>query len=591
MRTVRRNNTAKQVQAKQSQTKQGSAQQSNGSLRRRYFFMLSLWALLSVGLLVRAVDLHVLQHEFLARQGDMRNLRVEPLAAHRGVISDRHGRPLAVSTPVTTLWANPREALESRDEWSKLSGNKVLDSKALAQRVLSNSQREFIYLARHLAPEQAKQVLDQRVPGVYALTEYRRYYPAAEVTSHIVGFTNIDDIGQEGVELSFEENLRGEPGRKRVVRDLHRRVIQDIEIIDEARPGQDVQLSIDLRLQYLAYRELMGAVNRHGARSGSVVVLDANTGEILAMVNQPGYNPNSRAGLTPAAMRNRAVTDLFEPGSTLKTMTMAAALESGKITPRSMIDTTPGTIRVSGKTIRDHRNYGVMDMTTAFSKSSNVMTTKLALKMQPQELQGLLTKFGFGMATGIPFPGESDGVMPLRANWRDIEQATLSYGYGMSTTALQLARAYATVANDGVRLPVSLTRLNEVPKGERVISSATASMLVNMLGVVVAEGTARQAKVEGYQVGGKTGTVHKIVNGAYADDNYLSLFAGMAPLDNPRYVTVVVIDDPAGKSYYGGDVAAPVFSKVMEGVLRTLNVAPDATQGIWAGGNAAGGRS
>lgn len=566
-------------------------QQSDSSLRRRYIFMLSIWILLGTGLLVRAVDLHVLQHEFLARQGDMRNLRVEPLAAHRGVISDRHGRPLAVSTPVTTLWANPREALESRESWSKLSGNKVLDSKALAQRVLPNSKREFIYLARHLAPEQAQHVLDLRVPGIYALTEYRRYYPAAEVTSHIVGFTNIDDIGQEGVELSFEENLRGESGRKRVVRDLLGRVIQDIEIIDEARPGQDVQLSIDLRLQYLAYRELMSAVNRHGARSGSVVVLDANTGEILAMVNQPGYNPNGRTGLTPSAMRNRAVTDLFEPGSTLKTMTMAAAFESGMVTPRSMIDTTPGTIRVSGKTIHDHRNYGVMDITTAFSKSSNVALTKLALKMQPQQLQGMLSQFGFGTATGIPFPGESDGVMPLRAHWREIEQATLSYGYGMSTTALQLASAYATVANDGVRLPVSLTRLVEPPQGERVISSATATMLVNMLGVVVAEGTATQAQVEGYQVGGKTGTVHKIVNGAYADDNYLSLFAGMAPLDNPRYVTVVVIDDPAGKAYYGGEVAAPVFSKVMEGVLRTLNVAPDASQGIWAGGTVAGGRS
>lgn len=570
----------------------GAPRNSNGSLRKRYLFMVGFWALLGIGLLIRAVDLHVVQHEFLSRQGDMRNLRVEPLAAHRGVISDRHGRPLAVSTPVITLWANPREALESRDTWTRLNGNKVLDSKALAQRVLPNAQREFIYLSRHLAPEQARDVLEQRVPGIYALTEYRRYYPAAEVTSHIVGFTNIDDIGQEGIELSFEESLRGEPGRKRVVRDLIGRVIQDIEIIDEARPGQDVQLSIDLRLQYLAYRELMSAVSRHNANGGSVVVLDAATGEILAMVNQPGYNPNSRVGLSPAAMRNRAVTDLFEPGSTLKTITMATALEAGMVTPRSMIDTRPGTMRVQGKTIRDHRNYGVLDVAAAFGKSSNVMTTKLALKMQPQQLQSMLDKFGFGRATGIAFPGESDGVLPLRSRWRDIEQATLSYGYGVSVTALQLAQAYAVVANDGVRLPVSLTRVNEAPQGERVISSATASMLVDMLGVVVTDdGTARQARVNGYQVGGKTGTVHKIVNGAYADDNYLSLFAGLAPLDNPRYVAVVVIDDPAGKAYYGGEVAAPVFSRVMEGVLRTLNVTPDATQGIWAGGSAAGGRS
>jgi cell division protein FtsI (penicillin-binding protein 3) len=563
-----------------------------GSLRRRYLLVVGFWGVLVVGLLFRAVDLHVLQHEFLARQGDMRNLRVEPLAAYRGVISDRDGRPLAVSTPVTTLWANPREALEARDSWSKLSANKVLDNKMLAQRVLPNAQREFIYLARHLAPEQAKLVLDQRVPGIYSLTEYRRYYPAAEVTSHLVGFTNIDDIGQEGIELSFEQTLRGETGRKRVVRDLLGRVIQDIEILDEARPGQDVQLSIDLRLQYLAYRELMSAVTRHNARGGTVVVLDARTGEVLAMVNQPGYNPNNRAGISPSAMRNRAATDLFEPGSTLKTMTLAAALEAGMVTPRSVVDTRPGTMRVAGKTIRDHRNYGVMDITTAFSKSSNITTTQLALKMQPQQLQNMLDKFGFGRATGIPFPGESDGVLPLRARWRDIEQATLSYGYGMSVTALQLAQAYAAVANDGVRVPVSLQRVSEAPVGERVVSSSTAQMLVDMLGAVVSdEGTARLARVNGYRVGGKTGTVHKIVNGAYADDNYLSLFAGIAPLEAPRYVAVVVIDDPAGKAYYGGEVAAPVFSRVMEGVLRTLNVAPQVEPGVWAGGSISGGRS
>jgi cell division protein FtsI (penicillin-binding protein 3) len=562
------------------------------SLRRRYLFMIGAWGVLGLGLLARAVDLHVLQHDFLARQGDMRNLRIEPLAAYRGVISDRDGRPLAVSTPVTTLWANPREALESREAWTRLTNNPVLDSKTLAQRVMPNAQREFIYLARHLAPEQARQVLDQRVPGIYSLTEYRRYYPAAEVTSHLVGFTNIDDIGQEGVELAFEEALRGHTGRKRVVRDLIGRVIQDIEILNEPRPGKDLQLSIDLRLQYLAYRELLAAVSRHKATAGSVVVLDAKTGEILAMVNQPGYNPNNRVGLTPAAMRNRAVTDVFEPGSTLKTMTIAAALEAGMVTPRSIIDTRPGTMRVAGKTIRDHRNYGVMDLTMAFAKSSNVTTTQLALKMEPQQFQMLLDRFGFGRATGIPFPGESDGVLPLRARWRDIEQATLSYGYGMSVTALQLAQAYAVVANDGVRLPVSLTRVSQPPAGERVISPATATMLLDLLGAVVSDdGTARQARVNGYRVGGKTGTVHKIINGAYAEDNYLSLFAGVAPLDAPRYVAVVVIDDPAGKAYYGGEVAAPVFSRVMEGVLRTMNVPPARTPGVWAGGEAAGGRS
>lgn len=565
---------------------------NSASLRRRYRFMMAAWGVLAVCVLWRAYDLHVHQHEFLARQGDMRNLRIEPLAAHRGVITDRDGRPLAVSTPVTTLWANPREALESRESWTRLQNNPVLDSKQLAQRILPNGQREFVYLARHLAPEQAQQVLEKRIPGIYALTEYRRYYPAAEVASHLVGFTNIDDVGQEGIELSFEAQLRGHSGRKRVVRDLLGRVIQDIEIIDAARPGANVRLSIDLRLQYLAYRELLAAVNRHHATGGSVVVMDAWTGEILAMVNQPGYNPNSRSGLTAAALRNRAVTDVFEPGSTIKTMTMAAALEAGMVTPSSIIDTRPGTMRVAGKTIRDHRNYGVIDLTTAFSRSSNVATTQLALKMEPQYLQNLLDGFGLGRATGIPFPGESDGVLPIRPRWRDIEQATLSYGYGLSVTAVQLAQAYAVVANDGVRLPVSLTRVDTIPQGVRVISSNTAAVLTNLLGAVLGEeGTARQARVDGYAVGGKTGTVHKIINGAYAGDRYMSLFAGIGPLSEPRYVTVVVIDDPAGKAFYGGEVAAPVFSRVMGGALRALNVAPDNAPGVWAGGSSAGGRS
>ena len=563
-----------------------------GNLRRRYRLMLVLWALLGLALLARAADLQLRQQEFLSRQGDLRNLRIEPLAAHRGVITDRDGRPLAVSTPVTTLWANPGEVLEAQDRWSRLHDNPVLDSKTLSQRVLPNTDREFVYLARHLAPDQARQVLDEQIPGIYALTEYRRFYPAAEVTSHVVGFTNIDDVGQEGIELAFEDVLRGESGRKRVVRDLRGRVIQDIDIIEQAQPGQDVRLSIDLRLQYLAYRELISAVRQHRAQGGTIVVLDADNGEVLAMVNQPGYNPNQRQDMRTGALRNRAVTDLFEPGSTLKTMTLAAALESGMVTPDTRIDTRPGTLRVGSKTIRDHRNYGVIDITTAFSKSSNVTTSKLALQMAPQYLQQVLARFGFGQATGVRFPGESNGSLPLRQQWRDIEQATLSYGYGISTTALQLAQAYAVIANGGERVPVSLLPVTAAPIVERVLSADTAQTLVSLLGEVVGDqGTARQARVTGYRVGGKTGTVHKLVNGRYADDHYLSLFVGIAPLEAPRYVTVVVIDDPAGKAYYGGEVAAPVFSRVMEGVLRTLNVPPAITPGVWAGGAVSGGRS
>lgn len=561
-------------------------------VQRRYRLLLLVWALLTVALLARAVDLQIRQHDFLAQQGDMRNLRIEPLAAHRGVITDRDGRPLAVSTPVTTLWANPGEVLKAQDSWSRLQNNPVLNRKKLSQKVLPNKHREFVYLARHLAPDQAHQVLQQQVPGIYSLTEYRRFYPAAEVTSHVVGFTNIDDVGQEGIELAFEDTLRGASGRKRVVRDLLGRVIQDIDIIEEARAGQDVSLSIDLRLQYLAYRELISATRQHDASGGSVVVLDAHTGEVLAMVNQPGYNPNQRQDMPKDALRNRAVTDVFEPGSTLKTMTMAAALETGMVTPATRIDTRPGTLRVGNKTIRDHRNYGVIDITTAFSKSSNVAASKLALQMGPRQLQQTLARFGFGQATGVRFPGESNGNLPLRQTWRDIEQATLSYGYGMSTTALQLAQAYAVIANGGKRVPLSLRRVSEPAIADRVLSANTAHTLVSLLGAVVSdEGTARRAAVPGYRVGGKTGTVHKLVNGRYADDHYLSLFVGIAPLQAPRYVTVVIIDDPAGKAYYGGEVAAPVFSRVMEGVLRTLNVPPAVTPGVWAGGDIAGGRS
>ncbi|MCK0537946.1 peptidoglycan D,D-transpeptidase FtsI family protein [Alcanivorax quisquiliarum] len=543
-------------------------------------------AFLAAGALLlgwRAVDLHVMQHEFLARQGELRNLRIEPLAAHRGVITDRANRPLAVSTPVTTLWANPREVLAAREQWSKLTGNPVVDSRTLAQRVEANASREFIYLARHLAPEQAQQVLAQKVPGIYPLTEYRRYYPAGEVTSHLVGFTNIDDVGQEGIELSMDARLRGQPGRKRVVRDLHGRVIQDIAVLQEAHPGSNVALSIDLRLQYLAYRELLAAVTRNQATGGSAVVLDARTGEVLAMVNQPAYNPNNRAGVQTAALRNRAITDVFEPGSTIKPLTVAAALESGLVNVSSTVDTRPGTIRVANKTIRDYRNYGVIDIATVLTKSSNVGTTKLALAMDDQVLPGFMERFGFGLPTAIPFPGESSGMMPIRTRWRDIETAALSYGYGVSVTALQLARAYAVIANGGVKLPLSLEKVEQPPQGERIISEAHANALVNMLESVISEGTARRASVPGYRVAGKTGTVHKLTTAGYADDRYMALFAGFAPADDPRIVTVVVVDDPRGEAYFGGLVAAPVFSNIMAGVLRMLNFEPEQPAGIYAG--------
>ena len=567
---------------------------------RRLHVLLAGLGLCAIALGWRAVDLHVMQHDFLQRQGDLRNLRIEPLVAHRGVIRDREGRPLAVSTPVTTLWANPREVLAARETWGRLRDNPVLSTAALASRVEANANREFIYLSRHLAPEQAEQVLALRIPGIYPLTEYRRYYPAGEVTSHLVGFTNIDEVGQEGIELARESVLRATPGRKKVVRDLHGRVIQDIEVLDEPHSGQDVYLSIDLRLQYLAYRELLAAVTRHRATGGSAVVMDARTGEILAMVNQPSYNPNNRAGVRTSALRNRAVTDVFEPGSTVKPFTVAAALESGLVTPATEIDTRPGTMRVANKTIRDHRNYGVIDVATVLTKSSNVGTTKLALDMDDQALPGFLERVGLGIHSGVHFPGESAGMLPIRQNWRDIEKASLSYGYGVSVTALQLARAYSVLANDGRRLPVSLERVDSEQVAERnrfadqVVSPVYARAIVDMLETVVSEeGTARRAKVPGYRVAGKTGTVHKLLPSGYADDRYVALFAGVAPAEDPRIVTVVVVDDPRGRDYFGGLVAAPVFSNIMAGVLRTLDIEPEAPTppAIYAGVERRGDRS
>ena len=541
-----------------------SARQANSSLRWR--FMLVFWAGCACVLVGRAVQLQVVQHDFLADQGDIRNLRVEPVAAHRGVIQDRAGRPLAVSTPVTTLWANPGEALEHQEQWARLGNNPIIDSRAFASRVNSHKGKEFIYLARGLAPEQAQTVLAKQVPGIHPLTEYRRYYPAGEVTSHLVGFTDIDER------------------RKKVVRDLLGRVIQDIEVLEPAAPGQDITLSLDLRLQYLAYKELLSATRRFKARGGSAVVLDIKTGEVLAMVNQPAYNPNNRGNLDTASLRNRAVTDLFEPGSTIKPFTVAAAMEQGLVTPTTAINTHPGYLRVGSKTIRDHRDYGVIDVTTVLTKSSNVGVSKLALSMDAMVLPGYLERFGFGQRTGIDYPGESDGMLPLRARWRDVERAALSYGYGVSTTALQLAQAYAILANDGRRVPLSLLKVDQPPEGEQVIAPASAQSIVRMLETVVSiEGTASRAQISGYQVAGKTGTVHKVTANGYADDRYIGLFAGIAPASNPRVAAVVVIDDPRGESYYGGLVAAPVFSAIVGGVLRTLHVPPDKTDGLIAG--------
>lgn len=549
--------------------------------RRRVAVVALAMLVISGALLWRAVDLHVVRKDFLQQQGDARYLRVVTEQAHRGVIMDRNGEPLAISTPVDSIWANPRELVQAPAQWPQLARALSLDLGELKDKLARNSQREFIWLKRHVSPQLAQAVLNLQIPGVDSQREYHRYYPAGEVTAHLVGVTNIDDAGQEGIELAYNNWLKSTPGSKRVIKDRLGRAVEDVEQVSAPQPGQDLILSIDRRIQYLAYRELMSAVEKNRAVSGSAVVLDARTGEVLAMVNQPSYNPNNRNDRDSAHLRNRAMTDMFEPGSTIKPFTVAAALEQGQFKPGSVVDTTPGLLRVGRKTIRDERNYGIIDVSTIIQKSSNVGASKMALSIPPKALWQTLTNVGFGFDSGSGFPGEAMGQLTNYSGWSELQRATLSFGYGLSVTALQLARAYTVFANDGVLLPVTLLRKASLPdqispEPERVMSKATARAIRHMLERVVKKGgTGTRAQVRGYRVAGKTGTAKVSGPGGYTGHDYTSVFAGMAPASNPRLVMVVVINEPRGDEYYGGLVAAPVFSRVMSGALRLLDVAPD----------------
>ena len=524
----------------------------------------------------RAARLQLVEHDFLQEQGDARFLRTVQVAAHRGMILDRNGEPLAVSTPVQSVWANPRELLATPAELSALAGLLGLDVDRLQRLIGQRKDREFVYLRRHLPPERAQQVMELGLSGVYLQREYRRYYPAGEVAGHLIGFTNVDDHGQEGLELAYDEWLSGEPGLKRVIKDGQRHIVENVENIRTARPGKDLRLSIDRRIQYLAYRELKAAVRAHRARSGSVVVLDAASGEVLALANQPAFNPNNRRRLRPDRLRNRALTDVFEPGSTMKPFVIAAALESGRYSASSRINTSPGLFQLGAHTVRDMHNYGVLDLTGVLRKSSNVAAARIALSLSPERLWGLLSGAGFGISTGSGFPGEADGHLASWHRWRDIERATLAYGYGLSVTAVQLAQAYSLFANEGRRLPLTLVRRERPQRGERVFSPQVAASVRHMMEAVVHEGgTAPRAAIPGYRVAGKTGTVHKSVAGGYARDRYVSVFAGLAPASHPRLVAVVVVNEPRAGGHFGGVVAGPVFSRVMAGALRLLNIAPD----------------
>ncbi len=527
-------------------------------------------------MLWRAFYLQILNNDFLRNHGDARSLRTVTIPAHRGMITDRNNEPLAISTPVDSIWVTPREVLEQEEHLPQLAAMLETRADELRQVLTDRLGREFLYLKRHVSPDLARRVNDLGMKGVHLRREYKRYYPAGEVASHLVGFTNVDDSGQEGVELAFDHWLRGTPGEKRVLKDRLGRVVQNVESIQPARPGKDLHLSIDRRVQYLAYRELKSAVQRHGARGGSLVMLDAKTGEVMAMAVQPAYNPNNRSGLKSENYRNRAVTDVFEPGSTLKPFTIAAALMSGEYDSDSKIATGPGYVRVSNHTIEDVRNYGTLDLAGIIKKSSNVGASKIALSLGPKPLWRLYTDLGFGLPTGSGFPGESAGVLNSYQNWSEVELATIAFGYGISMTTLHLAQAYAAIANDGVMQPVSLQRLDDSINGRRIMPAPVARKVRRMLEAVVQDGgTGRRAGVPGYRIAGKTGTVHKTTRGGYAEDRYLSLFAGMAPASNPDLVLIVVVDEPQGDEYYGGQVAAPAFSRVMEGALRILNIPPD----------------
>jgi len=546
--------------------------------RWRSMLLLVGFAIAAAALEGRILYLQLVDKDFLAEQVNDRHVRTVQISAHRGSLTDRYGEPLAVSTPVDTIYANPKELKASLDRLGELATALEQNQDSLARRITSNLEREFLFLERHVSPATAQRVLDLKLPGVGTTREYHRYYPAGEVTSHVLGFTNIDDRGQEGLEAAFDHWLKGEPGSKQIEQDRRGQVIGDVALLRPARPGRDLRTSIDLRLQYLAYRELKAVIGESNARWGSVVVLDPRTGEVLAMVNQPSHNPNAdRSEYEPDNYRNRAVTDIFEPGSSFKPLVMAAALESGAYGPRTPIDSS-GAITINNRVItQEGGDLGRVSLTTVLAKSSNVGAARVALTMEPKAIADILARFGVGRLTDSAFPGESAGMLDDPKHWRTIGQATLSYGYGVSVTTLQLARAYAAIAAGGVIRPVSLLARDDAPAGERVISAKTAADLTYMLEAVVAtEGTGYRAAVRNFHVAGKTGTTQKPGIGGYDADRHGAIFAGFAPATDPRFVVVVMIDEPQVAAYHGGDIAAPVFSNIVSGALRVLAVPPDA---------------
>lgn len=551
---------------------------TNNSYTGRRNILLGLFVLCTLVLGWRVIYLQIFSKDFLINHGDARSVRVISTPAYRGVITDTNGEPLAVSTPVASVWVKPQDVLQAERDLGELASLLGMENNSLTSLLEHRLKREFVYLKRHVEPELAEQIIALKIPGVNIQREYKRYYPTGEVTAHLLGFTNVDDEGQEGLELAFDHWLKGENGSKRVLKDRLGHIIKNIESIEQAEPGKTLTLSIDQRLQYLAYRELKAAVTKHKAKAGMLLMLDSKTGEVLALAGQPSFNPNNRSNLRSDHYRNRVVTDVFEPGSTIKPFTVAAALQSGLYTIDSKISTNPGFFKIGRHTIRDINNYGLLDVKNIIKKSSNVGTSKIALELGPEVLWQMHSDIGFGSQTGSGYPGEVAGLLSDFNHWSELELATISFGYGLSVTTLQLAQAYNIIAADGLLRPVSFIKSDEnsVQQAERILPANMVRQLREMMQAVVGDGgSGSRAAVPGYHISGKTGTVHKLSAEGYEEDKYLSLFAGIAPATDPRLVLVVVIDEPQSGQYFGGQVAAPVFSGVMKGALRILNIAPD----------------
>jgi cell division protein FtsI (penicillin-binding protein 3) len=538
---------------------------------------LLLLLLLGFGvLIVRAVYLQGLNNDFLQKKGDARYGRVIELSATRGMITDRNREPLAISTPVESVCASPADVEISQAQMKRLSQLLELDAGEIQKR-FGETSRDFVYLKRHLPPEQAAKIVELNVPGIFLQREYRRYYPGSDYFAHLIGFTDIDDQGQEALELAFDSQLAGKSGSRRVIKDRLGHIVEDVESVSLPQQGRDLALSVDAKIQYLAYRELKNAVDANRAKAGGIVVLDVETGEVLAMANLPSYNPNNRGKLEPRRTRNRTVTDLFEPGSTLKPFTIAVALESGKYKPETVIQTGSGQLTIGSATIHDAHPDGALTVAQVIQKSSNVGAAKIALSMPAEQMWDMFSNVGFGTQPHSGFPGEVSGKLRPYASWRPIEQATMAYGHGLSLSLLQLARAYMVFASDGEIKPVTVVKLDTPAQSTRVISAETALQVRKMLELVVQPGgTAPRAQITGYRVAGKTGTAHKLDGATYAPNKYVSSFIGFAPASAPRLIVAVMIDEPTAGQYYGGTVAAPVFSNVMAGSLRFLGVKTDA---------------